>query len=367
MNETTLTEEKSRALRNCIEQKIEVQGSIPFSEFMEIVLYHPEWGYYSTRKETEDYYTSADVHPVFSRILARYCIGEWERNHKNQKTFTLMELGAGTGKLAEPILQTIQEESPDCYQALHYVGIEISPARRSAWNQLALRHAGKVQIRKKFDYPEYSIRGIIFSNEFFDALPFRRVIRQNDRIREIRIGRSFLEITSEPPFEIRDYFRWLGSVPSNDCMGEASLESRRWIRKIGCALARGTILTIDYGHTAKELYSSFRTEGTAICHWRQEANRSFYERLGSQDITAHVNFTTLCKEGEAWGLRAHSLKTQTQFLMENGLETLIESVRFAGSPKEKLRTSAAIQGLIHPGGMGEVFKILIQEKHPRHA
>ena len=346
-----------------VRREIAARGPIPFSEFMALALYHPEQGYYSRVEPGQDYYTSADVHPMFAEILGRFLLWEWDRNFRDEDEFAVVEPGCGRGRLARALLDWAAESVPSFYRKLRYVGIETSVLRRSASAEANAAHRERAEFRPDFDFADGSLRGAVLSNEFFDALPFRRVRNDGGRLREIFVDADLKEIELDPAPETRDYFRWLGQKPAEGCKGEAHLACREWMRRIGRSLAPGSaVVTVDYGYLAGELYADLRPEGTALCHFRHGTNREFYRRVGEQDITAHVNFTALIEEGKAWKLKPQPLQTQSSFLLDHGLGSLVESVNKAADPRERLKASAAARSLIHPEGMGGTFKVLVQRK-----
>ena len=132
--------------------------------------------------------------------------------------------------------------------------------------------------------------------------------------------------------------------------------------RLAGSLDSGTIMSVDYGLHAEELYSDLRPEGTALCHFRHSTNREFYKNLGLQDITCHVNFTALVNEGKAGGLNSAPVTTQTRFLLDNGMEESLAAVQSTVDERSRLKTTSAIKTLIHPEGMGGTFKVLIQRK-----
>lgn len=337
------------------------KGEISFAQFMEMALYHREWGYYSKNSGTKDYYTNVDVHSIFSEILGLYFTQVWENNFK-QEPFYIIELGCGNGKLARGILKELSKNSPELYQNLKFIGIERSKTRLEACENLKKEFGEKINFLSEFNFPDNSISGIIYSNEFFDALPIHRIYKKEGQLQEVVLGPSLRENLRPLSSHLQDYFSWLGGEPHEDCFGEAHLASREWIRKMARSMSKGLILTIDYGFKSEELYSEFRVDGTALCLFQNKTNRNFYERIGDQDMTAHINFSVLEKEAASFGFKSH-LITQSKFLLENGLEKMIEG---AGAPnlddKEKLKRSLAIRSLIHPEGMGGTFKVLLQSK-----
>ncbi len=354
-----------RETEELLRQEIARKGDLNFAEFMELALYHPQWGYYSKNSASQDYFTNVDVHSIFAEILAHFFTITWEKNFKDGP-FTLVELGCGNGKLARQILKTLSQNQP-LFNRLQFIGIEKSASRLSACQEIKEEFGDKINFRSQFNFPQNSLNGILYSNEFFDALPVHRVFKKGNILQEEKLATdanfSLIPILKPLSLPVQEYFSWLREEPQGGCYGEAHLASREWMQKMGQALKKGTILTIDYGFPAAELYSSFRTEGTALCHFQNKTNRNFYEKIGDQDITAHINFTVLEKEGKTWGLEPAKLQTQTDFLTRYGLEKMVGG---APSPnldeKSKLKRSLAIRTLLHPEGMGGTFKIFLQQK-----
>ena len=137
------------------------------------------------------------------------------------------------------------------------------------------------------------ITGCVFSNEFFDALPVRRVICRNGALREIHVTSEFREVEGDlqEPLDI---------PLSEGQLADINTDARQWIKRIGASLDRGYHLAIDYGYQDREFYA--RPRGTLMCYWRHQAVEDPYIRIGEQDITAHVNFSDLIREGAAVGL-----------------------------------------------------------------
>ncbi len=346
-------------LRALIGEEIEAKGPMDVARFMELALYHPDWGYYSCREKTFDYYTNVDVHPVYAELLAHYFHNRWKQKFPGQK-IRLIELGAGSGVLARKILDACRKY-PDFYHSLTYVAVETSARRREAAAALSDVHPA-FRIQAEFDFPEASIEGFVFSNEFFDALPVRRVAVQGGKLKEIFLNPSLKESWLDPSAEAARYFEWLGVPPAEGCKAEAHPAARAWMERIGRSIKSGLVITIDYGLSALELYSELRSEGTLLAHFRHAANRDFYSRIGEQDLTSHANFTALIRAGEEQGLRQRSFQTQSDFLLENGAGEMAEAVRRETDPIAQFKASAAVKSLIHPEGMGGTFKVLVQEK-----
>ena len=382
-------------LASLLAERIRRFGPITFAEYMRECLYHPVYGYYSQPESSRfaDYYTSPDVHPIFGRLLARQFAEMWEQLDRPAE-FLLVEAAAGVGRLANHILEFAESRLPDFYNVLRYVAVERSPAR---CDQLASRLARFVKERKcqpSIDIPKEVPAGCVFSNELLDALPVHRVVQQGGRLQEIFVindGAGFSEIAQPlSTCAITDYFTALGvRVGSSDTCpdpvgrlghpestasprtitfhesqhAEASLEACDWISEVARRLQRGFVLTIDYGHEAADLFDAHRMAGTVLAYAKHQANEDFYAAPGEQDLTAHINFTALRLWGQRHGLETLGLVSQTQFLLALGQGNEFADLFDPGIDETvRVRASLHLKTLIYPEGIGERFRILLQQK-----
>jgi len=294
--------------------------------------------YYSSPRNpigTEgDYYTSADLDPIFGQLLAR----QFERMAEGFDSFTLVELGAGKGLLARDILR---------HCSFPYMILDLSPAMRRRQEVLL----GGYNVTWIDKLPG-GITGCIFSNEFFDALPVRRIVRRGGVLREIYVTDGFQEVEGELQEPVE-------APLAEGQTAEINLEARKWIRRIAASLDRGYHLAIDYGYLRDEFYA--QPHGTLMSYWRHQATENPYTRIGEQDITAHVNFSDLMDEGEASSLQTVHFGTQMDYLIELGILDKIQKLATAGDAASMQRL-LKIKKLILPGIMGERFKVLVQSK-----
>lgn len=285
-----------------------------------------------------DFYTSADLDPLFGRLLARQ-FKQWAADFDS---FTLVELGAGKGLLARDILQR---------EKFKYLILERSPAMRERQQELLRGH----DVEWIDELPR-GLSGCIFSNEFFDAMPVHRVVRREGALQEIYVTEDFEEV--EGPLQEES----LASLPQLDIpvpdgrITEVNLEARRWIRRIAASLDRGYHVAVDYGYLKDEYYAQPR--GTLMCYWRHQAVENPYIRIGEQDITAHVNFTDLMDEPS---LPTTLFTTQMDYLIRLGILDELEKLATAGDAASMQRL-LRLKTLILPGSMGERFKVLVQKK-----
>jgi SAM-dependent MidA family methyltransferase len=193
------------------------------------------------------------------------------------------------------------------------------------------------------------------------------VVLQQGRLRELYVTEKdgeFREQWGDPSDpRIASYFSSLECSLEEGQRAEVNLRALEWMEEVARNLRKGFVLTIDYGYPAYELYTPHRSEGTLLCYFQHRVSENPYERLGEQDITSHVNFTSLIRKGEEEGLRFTGLVPQYRFLFGVGLLEEMESLGKSMSDEEALQMRLSIKHLIEPEtGMGEVFKVLIQHK-----
>ncbi len=349
------------------------KGPIPFSRFMEWCLYHPDYGYYRSEKERigrdGDFYTGPCVHPVFGALIAKQLCQMAEQ--LGSKAFHVVEQGAGRGFLCEDVLQWAKANVPHFYQRLRYSLLETSSflIREQKERLSKYEKEGKVVWVNPLDFEEGTLRieGCFLSNELLDAFPVHQVVLDHENLKEIYVteadGRLIEELGEPSDPMIASYFESMDVALRDGQRAEVNLEALDWMEKVSRCLMKGYVLTIDYGYSAKELYGPHRMEGTLLCYARHQTSDNPYERLGEQDITAHVNFTSLIRKGEEVGLRFTGLVPQYQFLIALGLLEEIESRERGMSQVDALQLRLSVKHLIEPEvGMGEVFKVLIQHK-----
>ena len=353
-----------QSLRKEISNLIHKRGKITFADFMELALYHPEYGYYTSGKEKigkrGDYYTSSDVHSVFGELIARQLEQMWRLLGSNR--FTVVEIGAGKGWLCHDILNYIRNEYPEFFGKIDYKILEIS-------QNLIERQSNTIKgLEEKVSWESFAedgfsfnpIEGCFLSNEFFDSLPVHQVIVKNNNLKEIYVtikDDQFCEKADELSSPaLRDYFNNLKIDLKEGQRAEVNLKMLDWVKNLSHYLNRGFVITIDYGHLAEELYSEERYRGTLMCYYEHTTNESPYERVGNQDITSHVNFSGIMQEGTWSGLSTTSFVRQSNLLIALGV---LNKMNEAQGDISKLLT---MKNLFLPGGMGDVFKVLIQHK-----
>lgn len=361
------------SLKNIILERIDSNGPLTFCDFMAACLYEPGLGYYTSpgRKvgAEGDFYTSISVHAAYGRVLAREIAQMW-RCMDQPSTFTLVECGAGNGRLACDIMDYLAERETRLYEGLSLVLVEKEPSLESAQRDMLAAHDGKISwlSPEHFMSGKFSFSGCLYSNELIDALPVHRVIMTPEGLRELYVTRSGNDLSEESgplsTAEISDYLAHINVELHPGQEAEINLAAPRWLDGASRALRSGFILTVDYGYPAMELYAPHRKRGTLLCYYRHQVEENPFIRLGQQDITAHVDFTTLMQRGEGFGLQPVWFGEQYRFLLASGIIQEIEEFEKSDvSDEQKLKLRLALKKLIMPeGGMGDTFRILIQSK-----
>jgi SAM-dependent MidA family methyltransferase len=354
-----------------IASEIAASGPIPFVRFMELALYHPQFGYYMRSPELPqerigwrgDFYTSSDVHPVLGQALAKQA-EQMYRLLGQPHPFTIVEMGPGKGLLANQILATCEHRYRSFFQHLRYVLVDRSPAMRELQRRNLAPWLDRAALLTWVDdlanVAPQGLTGLFFSNELVDSFPVHRVQVTAQGIEELwvdyRDGR-FVECLR--PLSSDTLAHRLRRVDADWPEGyrtEINLRASEWMKHVAQHLDRGFVLTIDYGHTAQDLYRSDRKHGTFLCYFRQSIREDPFRRVGEQDMTAHVDFSSLVETGEGHKLQTTGFTNQMSFLMGLGVEQMIAELE-QDSPQFK----AAIH-LLRPNGMGTTFKVLVQHK-----
>lgn len=317
-------------LGELLAEEIRARGPIPFRRFMEAALYHPEHGYYRRPRDPfgkqGDFFTAEQMQPVFGILMAAR-IRQLRQEMGNPSEFTVVELGAGRGEMAE------------AFSEWRYVPVDLD--------------AGEL--------PKHFV-GVVFSNEFFDALPVDVAVWRGGVFREQRVafegGRLRWQTGERVPEETGQYLRAAFPEPEEGRWYEANLDAALWMERIAGALEDGYALTVDYGYTRAE---SIRfPEGTLMGYRRHTAREDVLEEPGERDITAHVNFTALQEAGAAHGLKTERFETLARTLLAAGEPDQFAAALGAADPREELRRRMQLKTLLF--GMGETYRALLQRR-----
>lgn len=368
-------------LSDIIIDRIRKEGPISFHDFMEMSLYYPELGYYTSSRDkigkSGDFYTSPYLTTLFGELVARQIEEMWQV--LDRQPFTIVEYGAGTGLLCKDILRQL-ENNTALYDSLNYYIIERSARMREQQAAILQQRPAILPARVRWVDSIDAIppvTGCILSNELIDNFAVHRVVME-EQLMEVFVSHDngFTETLRPAAEPLRNYFRELQvSLPKGFCT-EVNLQAVEWIRTVSQNLEKGFVMTIDYGYPSSALYSNGKSAGTLVCYHRHAVSECPYDHIGDQDITTHVNFSALSLWGQHSGLEHCGYTNQALFLQGLGLAHHLRKM------EEAMRDQAPDEGQQMPAGrdgttdarermmlihtflmdMGNKFKVLIQRK-----
>jgi SAM-dependent MidA family methyltransferase len=353
----------SRRLIEVIVDEIDnAGGALPFDRYMELALYRPGLGYYANGSQkfgaAGDFVTAPQLGDFFGRCLAR-SIGEVVRSRTDSR---VLELGAGSGVMAVDILREL-------------AALDALPAR-----YLILDRSGELRARQQArfeaDVPQFLDRihwldelpaepfdGVVLGNEVVDAFPVKRFRYTGTGVEELGVGHEGVALR-EAALPAADARLAQAVMPlAADCGWPAGYESEwcpgveSWVASFADVLRNGVLLLVDYGYGRAEYYHPQRVTGTLMCHYRHRAHADPFLYPGLQDMTAYVDFTRVAEAAAAAGMRVSGFSTQAFFLLDAGLQALLEAAD-PGDPKTFMRRVAEVKTLTLPGEMGERFKAI---------
>ncbi len=351
----------SRRLSTLIAEEIKAAGGwVSFARYMELALHAPGLGYYSAgaRKlgADGDFVTAPELGTLFGRTLARQAAQILRAGISD-----IIEIGAGSGALARDLLAELAVL--DCLPQ-RYLILETSAGLKARQRALLQRELPQLASRIAWlDALPASFNGLMIANEVLDAMPAHVVRRHGMKIEEMGV----VENAGPNAFNAFDwgYRPAVGALleaaasialPDN-YQTEINLAARAWTRTLGRLLARGAILIIDYGFPAREYYHPQRSTGTLMCHYRHHAHSDPLCLTGLQDITAHVDFSSIADTAAACGLDLLGYTNQAQFLINCGITDVLVRTP-ADDAAAYLPLAAQAQRLTSPAEMGELFKVI---------
>ena len=348
--------------------RLKRDGPITFRDFMHAALYNPELGYYNTERlkigAQGDYYTASNVHPAFGAVLARAFAELWAGS---DKALTIVEMGPGTGQLAADVLLAMRDEHPVIFDHLTYVLVEASPAMRKRQRDKLTAFEDRIRWCELEQLERAPVRGIVFSNEFVDALPVHRARYVNGSLEEEyveAIDAAHLGLVWREPSakKLSEYVERIGITLREGQIIEINLDAIDWLVRMTNTLQRGLLVTIDYGDTARHLWAPERKSGTLRSFYRHRLIDSPLKRVGEQDITASVNFTALIEYGRDLGFDLVRYERQSAFLTRLGLIERIANQQSPSDSLDDLKERLAVKNLFVPGGVSDSFRVLIQRR-----
>lgn len=358
----------NQRLTTRIKQAInEAGGAIPFVDFMNKALYTPSLGYYSAGFQKlgakGDFITAPEISPLFSQCLAKQCSQVLRVCDEG----VILEFGAGSGIMAADILKEL--ECLNCLPTRYFI-LEISADFK--WQQ---QKTIRTQVPHLFDrvqwldtLPSEPLQGVVLANEVLDAMPVHRFRLDEQEVSELYVSLATLNNSpSETSFvwqlssirdeSLRDAVEALRPTLPVGYVSEMNLALPAWIQSVADILATGMVLLIDYGFPSREYYHPQRDQGTLMCHYRHHSHDNPLILLGLQDITAHIDFTSVAEAALTAGLQVSGYTNQANFLIACGLPDLLSTLN-PDDTESYLRQAQQAKALILPSEMGELFKVI---------
>jgi SAM-dependent MidA family methyltransferase len=355
----------SQQLIDLIQAKIAQSGWISFDEYMNLALYAPHLGYYAAGLQKfgggGDFTTAPEMTPLFGQVLANQIA-----QVLSQTKGSVLELGAGTGKLALTVLLSLAEMDvlPE-----HYYIVDVSSHLQQMQKetlQAGLPSALFKQVVWLTELP-VDFNGVVIGNELLDALPVQ-IIHQTEGslvARGISLKEGKLVWQDQPLGDSEKDLALIHEVEKhslpNDYITEICLAAAGLIKSLAQILQKGCLIFIDYGFSAQEYYHPQRNTGTLMCHYQQYAHTDPLINVGLQDITAHVNFTQIAQVGVDHGLEVAGYTNQATFLMNCGILAVMSNVS-PDNIAQYAPMASAVQKLLSPAEMGELFKVIVLTK-----
>jgi len=354
----------SRAVLAYLHERIAAAGGcLPFDEFMEIALYAPGLGYYSAGSTkigaAGDFVTAPELSDLFSQCVARQCA---EVLGLTGAGSVILEYGAGTGRMAATILETLAAMGslPERYLILE-VSADLRERQRSAMERLPADLQRRVAWLDEL--PQSPVRGVILANEVLDALPCERFVMREGEAKGLGVAVGPDGVLVECEYELsgalaqatRQLLDELPEPLADGYRSETCLRIEPWIASAMSCLEQGIALLFDYGLPRAQFYHPQRMDGTLRCHFRQRAHDEPLINVGVQDLTAWVDFTRVAEAALAAQLEVRGFVTQTAFLLGSGIDSLAAD---SSDVSTRTRRAAEARQLLLPGEMGEAFKVM---------
>lgn len=340
-------------------------GSIPFSRYMELALYAPGMGYYSAGATkfgaAGDFITAPELGPLFAQCIAE-AVSPVLRGLGPESEF--VELGGGSGAFAQDVLEALaaRHALPAAYRILE-PSADLRERQRTRL-QAALPADTFARVHWIDRPADAAWRGVLFANEVLDALPTTRFTLRDGEVMEehVALAPDGRFVIADRPADalvagaVRHVERTLGEAFADGYRSEVLPQLPYWMQAVLGSLQAGLALFVDYGYPRAEFYLPERIDGTLVCHYRHRAHADPFFLPGLQDLTAFVDFTAVAEAGQGAGFELAGFASQAAFLLNNGLQDLLEAE--AHDDIERHRRTTEAKRLTLPGEMGERFKVM---------
>ncbi len=357
-----LAQRHSEKLITLIKSEIDKNnGAISFSRYMELALYAPGLGYYAAGSaklgEEGDFITAPEISPLFSQALANAILPALNEEG------IILEVGAGRGRMAADILVYLKQQNklPGEYWILE-LSADLRQRQRTTIEETIPELLEKV--RWLDELPE-NFSGIVLANELLDAMPVQLFQKTENDINDVNVTwlNNKFEFQVKSSFDtrlisrVKDIESELNHEFNTGYISEINFAAEDWIKSIAERLQQGIIILLDYGFPRHEYYHEQRNQGTLMCHYRHRTHPDAFVYPGLQDITAHVDFTSMADAALEANLQVIGYTNQVSFLMGAGLLELAD-LENESDTKQQMETASQIKKLTLPHEMGELFKVI---------
>ena len=356
----------SEVIFNYIKQRMNDSqlGYISYADFIEAALYHPSHGYYMKEGikigREGDFYTTSNISDLYGRLMAK-----WYRNlvMEHQLPAKVCEIGAGTGRFAKAFI----EEWQTCdYEPLTYILVETSPYHRKVQKENVETFSDVTIVQVETLEEIKPFKGLIFSNELFDALPVHVIQKKEGQLFEVMVTireNSLVELLI--PLVDKQILRYLNEhqiILKESQRYEIPLAMMGLIHSIAQYVDKAIIITVDYGYTNEEWQEPSRKDGSLRGFHKHHLIDNILLNPGEMDITSHVHFDVVIEEGQKVGLTYMDKLRQDQFLLTLGILNELQDTFDPNPFSETSKRNRAIKSLIMPGGLSPFFHVILQHK-----
>lgn len=353
-------------LTEFIRQQTIKNGPLSFADFMNLALYHPQWGYYCADTialgKQGDFTTAPEISPLFAQCMAEQC-----KDLMNQLSFKyIIEFGAGSGRFAADMLAALakHKQLPTKYY-IHEISPSLRDKQRDYLNETCPQWVHRVVW---VDHLPQNLNAIVIANEVLDALPVHCFQISADGTQEkcVTFQNEQLVWQTKPAaaqltVEV-DLLKKQQALPIG-YESEINLQLASFIKNIANALNQGVILFSDYGYGQTEYYHPERQGGTLTCFYQHHYHHNPLIYAGLQDITAHVDFTRVADTALSYGCSLLGYTSQAAFLLGCGLLDFAAQAEKTLSAAEQFNLHQDIKILTWPTEMGERIKIMALGKN----
>ncbi|UOF89128.1 SAM-dependent methyltransferase [Fodinisporobacter ferrooxydans] len=358
-------------MSNWLADLIAKTGAIPFSKWMELALYHPEFGYYTSKENIfgtrGDFYTAPGVHSVFAETLAEYVWNCWQETN-DQAPLRIIEMGAGNGKLAQGIIRHLTDTYQLSTSQFAYVIVEHSQVLARMQQQTLESWQSYVTWAHTFsEIPPCD--SVVLTNEVLDAFPVDIVRKMNDGWMQKWIDwdpspSAFREVWRElQDMQALEYMETMQAAVNEEKQETFPYEWNRgmpkFVHDVDRVVRSGLVITIDYGGDAEELYGLHHPLGTVRSFFHHQVSNDVLANPGQRDITADVDFSCLERLAQAHGWIRERYETQGRFLVHAGILNRLQDTFRQPYDDAARKRNMAIKHLILPGGMGDAFRVAV--------